>query len=93
MNTIATHFMASAALYMAEPSAFILAAYIQLTDARMSLTSEMRARARLVSDSPTASRAMAAGQIKPLMGCSPMEVAIPVLPCGSRFRMRYNDTK
>jgi hypothetical protein len=41
---------------------------------------QVRARTRFVSASPSARRAMAAGSISPLSGCSPMAVAAPVRP-------------
>jgi hypothetical protein len=60
-----THLSAMAASYMAAPSCPILAAYIQLTLALMSGSAVTAAHTRLVSASPSASRAIAAGLIKP----------------------------
>jgi hypothetical protein len=54
-----------AASYIAAPSLFILAAYIQLTDALTSGREVARAHTRLVSASPRARRAMAEGLIRP----------------------------
>mmetsp|Transcript_7899 Transcript_7899/g.19753 ORF Transcript_7899/g.19753 Transcript_7899/m.19753 type:complete len:276 (-) Transcript_7899:1891-2718(-) len=68
-----------AASYMAAPSLFILAAYIQLTEALTSGRLVALAHTRLVSDSPSDRRAMAEGSIRPLRGCSPIEVARPVM--------------
>eukprot|EP00955_Chlamydomonas_euryale_P045665 353209-Chlamydomonas_euryale.AAC.2 len=64
--------------YIDAPSLAILAAYIQLTEARTSGSDVALANTRLVSASPTARRAMALGLIKPLRGCSPRDVARPV---------------
>lgn len=57
-----------------------LAAYIQLTEARTSASAVMGAQTRLVSDSATARRAMAAGSSRPLSGASPIAVARPRRP-------------
>ena len=67
-----------AASYIATPSLFIFAAYIQLTEARTSGREVARAQTRLVSASPSDSLAIATGSMSPLIGCSPIEVARPV---------------
>jgi hypothetical protein len=54
---------------MAAPSLFIFAAYIQFTLALTSHSAVAGAQHRLVSASPMARRAMAAGSSRPLMGC------------------------
>ena len=54
--------------------------HIQLTDALMSSIPVAAAQMRLVRASPSAIRAMAAGLISPLSGCSPIAVAAPVRP-------------
>ena len=71
---------AVAASYMMAPSAAILAAYIQFTDALMSSRHVEAAHTMLVMASPMAMRAIALGLISPLSGCSPMDVAAPVCP-------------
>mmetsp|Transcript_4465 Transcript_4465/g.7985 ORF Transcript_4465/g.7985 Transcript_4465/m.7985 type:complete len:292 (+) Transcript_4465:1491-2366(+) len=77
-KAIMASFNEMAASYMLAPSSFILAAYIQFTDALTSGSEVARAKTKLVKASPSANRAMAAGSIKPLMGCSPIAVARPV---------------
>mmetsp|Transcript_1434 Transcript_1434/g.4268 ORF Transcript_1434/g.4268 Transcript_1434/m.4268 type:complete len:293 (+) Transcript_1434:630-1508(+) len=72
--------MATAASYMEAPSWPILAAYIQFTLALISGREVTAAQVRLVSASPSARRAIAAGLMSPLYGCSPMAVASPVRP-------------
>lgn len=51
---------------------------------RLTLRAVTLANAMLVSASPTAMRAPAAGHTRPLIGCSPMEVAAPLRPNGDR---------
>mmetsp|Transcript_42935 Transcript_42935/g.128887 ORF Transcript_42935/g.128887 Transcript_42935/m.128887 type:complete len:445 (+) Transcript_42935:1310-2644(+) len=77
-RSIITSLSDSAMSYIDAPSLAILAAYIQLTEARTSGSDVALANTRLVSASPTARRAMALGLIKPLRGCSPRDVARPV---------------
>jgi len=57
-----------------------LAAYIQLPEYLTSSRPVVLAKTRLVRLSPRDMRAMAAGFTRPLMGCSPMQVAPPVMP-------------
>mmetsp|Transcript_29817 Transcript_29817/g.41208 ORF Transcript_29817/g.41208 Transcript_29817/m.41208 type:complete len:299 (+) Transcript_29817:1772-2668(+) len=71
--------MASAQSYMAAPSPSILAAHIQLPDALIFLMSEMRAKHMLVKHSATDILAIAAASRNPLIGCSPIEQAAPVV--------------
>ena len=61
------------------PSPGSLAAHIQLADTLDVLEPLVSAHTRLVSASPTHMRAMAAGSSRPLIGCSPMAVAAPVM--------------
>lgn len=71
--------IASQQEYMEAASPGSLAAHIQLP-LHLTLSSpSMRAQTRLVTASPTERRPMAAGLMRPLMGCSPMEEAIPVV--------------
>mmetsp|Transcript_20214 Transcript_20214/g.40284 ORF Transcript_20214/g.40284 Transcript_20214/m.40284 type:complete len:268 (+) Transcript_20214:1785-2588(+) len=67
------------ALYMRAPSPASLAAYIQFPEALTSERDDTLAHMRLVMDSATAMRAMAAELTSPLMGCSPHATAVPVL--------------
>lgn len=52
--------------------------HIQFAEILMSPMSVTRAKTRFVSASPTEMRAMAAGSIIVLIGCSPSEIAVPV---------------
>mmetsp|Transcript_30393 Transcript_30393/g.88336 ORF Transcript_30393/g.88336 Transcript_30393/m.88336 type:complete len:215 (-) Transcript_30393:1503-2147(-) len=70
--------LAASYIFAASPSIF--AAHIQLPDALTSSIAVTLAHTRLVSASAHASRPMAAQSRKPLMGCSPMAVAPPVVP-------------
>jgi hypothetical protein len=54
------------------------AAYIQFTDALTSSRAVMGANTRFMSASVMARRGIAAGASNPLIGCSPIDVAIPV---------------
>jgi len=47
---------------------------------------------RLVTASPSASRAIASGSINPLMGCSPIEVAAPVKPVWACAKTATSET-
>ena len=67
------------ASYSAAPSPGSLAAHIQLPEHLTSCSSVARAQTRFVNASPTHIRAIAAGSTRPLMGCSPMAVAAPVV--------------
>ena len=69
--------MAAHASYSAAPSCGSLAAHIQLAEHLASSSDVMRAAARLVMASATARRPMAAGDTRPLSGCSPMDDATP----------------
>ena len=71
--------MATAASYSAAPSPGSLAAHIQLPEQRTSSSALTCAHTRLVSASPTLMRAMAPMSTSPLIGCSPMAVAAPVV--------------
>mmetsp|Transcript_7001 Transcript_7001/g.16332 ORF Transcript_7001/g.16332 Transcript_7001/m.16332 type:complete len:385 (-) Transcript_7001:1155-2309(-) len=72
--------MAEHASYITEPSPRSFAAHIQLAEHLTSSSDVTAAHTRLVSASATASRPMALGQRRPLMGCSPTAVAPPVVP-------------
>ena len=76
----ATPDIAEHASYIAAPSPSSLAAHIQLAEHLTSPRSVTAAHTRLVSDSETARRAIAAGESRPLIGCSPTAVAAPVTP-------------
>mmetsp|Transcript_80009 Transcript_80009/g.214132 ORF Transcript_80009/g.214132 Transcript_80009/m.214132 type:complete len:415 (-) Transcript_80009:1264-2508(-) len=78
---------ASAQSYMAAPSPGSLAAHIQLPSHLTSASAVTLAHTRLVSASATDMRALAAGDSRPLMGCSPMAVAPPVTGCPSGVSM------
>ena len=78
-SPIAAH-KASHASNMCAPSPGSFAAYIQLPEYLISFRPVVLAKTRLVSDSPSPMRAMALGFTVPLMGCSPMHVAPPVMP-------------
>mmetsp|Transcript_16447 Transcript_16447/g.40153 ORF Transcript_16447/g.40153 Transcript_16447/m.40153 type:complete len:304 (-) Transcript_16447:1661-2572(-) len=73
-----TSLRATAQSYMSAPSPGSLHAHIQLPSILMSSRAEHAAHTRLVSDSPTDMRALASGERRPLMGCSPMAVTPPV---------------
>mmetsp|Transcript_11691 Transcript_11691/g.50001 ORF Transcript_11691/g.50001 Transcript_11691/m.50001 type:complete len:373 (+) Transcript_11691:1680-2798(+) len=65
---------------MCAPSPGSFAAYIQLPEYFTSFKPVVFANTKLVSDSPSDMRAIAAGSTIPLIGCSPMHVAPPVMP-------------
>mmetsp|Transcript_43390 Transcript_43390/g.117613 ORF Transcript_43390/g.117613 Transcript_43390/m.117613 type:complete len:271 (+) Transcript_43390:2758-3570(+) len=71
---------ATHASHMRAPSPASLAAHIQLPEALMSVRAERGAHTRLVRHSATTIRAMAAGSRRPLIGCSPHALAMPVVP-------------
>ena len=71
---------AAQASNMCAPSRGSFAAYIQLPEYLTSLRPVVLAKTRLVRDSPRPIRAIALGLTMPLMGCSPMHVAPPVIP-------------
>mmetsp|Transcript_8264 Transcript_8264/g.20505 ORF Transcript_8264/g.20505 Transcript_8264/m.20505 type:complete len:341 (-) Transcript_8264:1714-2736(-) len=79
MSVMASHSAAHAS-NMCAPSPGSFAAYIQLPEYLMSFKPVVLAKTMLVSDSPRDMRAMAWGLTRPLMGCSPMLVAPPVMP-------------
>mmetsp|Transcript_16589 Transcript_16589/g.51606 ORF Transcript_16589/g.51606 Transcript_16589/m.51606 type:complete len:254 (-) Transcript_16589:1615-2376(-) len=71
---------------MRAPSPFIFAAHIQLPDALMSRSDVTRVEHMLVSASATVIRAIAAALSRPMIGCSPTDVATPVSvskPCAT----------
>mmetsp|Transcript_174349 Transcript_174349/g.424162 ORF Transcript_174349/g.424162 Transcript_174349/m.424162 type:complete len:457 (+) Transcript_174349:176-1546(+) len=76
---IASH-NATHASNMCAPSPGNFAAYIQFPEYLTSLSPDVHAKTRFVSDSPRDMRAIAPGFTMPLIGCSPMHVAPPVVP-------------
>jgi hypothetical protein len=72
--------MATAASWRAAPSPGSLAAHIQFAEQRTSSSAVALAHTKFVRASPTAIRAIAAGSSRPFKGCSPIEVAAPVVP-------------
>ena len=75
-----TSLKATAASYNLAPSPGSLAAHIQLPEHFTSLRLLVSAQTKLVSASPTHIRAIAAGSSRPLIGCSPIAVAAPLIP-------------
>mmetsp|Transcript_2638 Transcript_2638/g.2955 ORF Transcript_2638/g.2955 Transcript_2638/m.2955 type:complete len:258 (-) Transcript_2638:2315-3088(-) len=68
-----------AARYSSAPSPSIFAAHIQFPEALISSIEVIFAQTMLVRASATAKRPMASQLTKPLIGCSPIEKAVPVV--------------